>query len=131
MALGALLVLGAGDGWAQQAAVCSDTPGPGERIACTEATGSSNAIDIYAQGVDIDTTDEGAHGVYGQQDGVGNVEIAVDGTDITTENTGSHAVYGCASAKNGMEPVRRSTIVRSRTPETYGPRSIGAGTDLH
>ena len=49
------LVLGAVTVQAQTA-VCSNSPGTGERIECTEDATSTSDIDIDAEGIDIDTS---------------------------------------------------------------------------
>ena len=46
ISLAAWLAAGAGNGLAQQTAVCSDTPAEGERIECTEPSTSSTDINL-------------------------------------------------------------------------------------
>ena len=58
---------------AQQAAVCSDMPGSGERVECTEDADSSNDIKLSPKGVDIDTTEDDVHGIYGEHQGTGDI----------------------------------------------------------
>ena len=103
----ALLTLGAGDLSAQQTAVCSDTPGAGERIECTQPSTSSTDISLSPRGVDIDTTDFQGFGVGGLHEGTGNITIDVrrsvvqeDGqyivtfSDISTTGDEGSGVYG-------------------------------------
>ena len=107
MVLAAVLTLGAGNALAQQTAVCSDTPGEGERIECTEPSTSSTDISLFPRGVDIDTTDFQGYGVGGLHEGTGDITIHVglrivqeDGettsifSDITTTGEHGSGVYG-------------------------------------
>ena len=71
MALVAVLTLGASHARAQQPAVCHSTPGDGERIECTEGSTSTDAIDIVARGVDIDTTAASEPGIKASHAGDG------------------------------------------------------------
>ena len=73
----AVLAFGAGNASAQQTAVCSEAPGTGERIDCTEDADSSDDIDLTLKGVDIDTTADDAHGVSGHHEGTGKVFVAI------------------------------------------------------
>ena len=69
--------------YAQATAVCSNMPGSGERISCTEARNSTTDIDIDAQRVDVDTTMLNEHGIYGEHNGTGNIIIKAEhGVDI-------------------------------------------------
>ena len=69
MALLTMLALGAGNASAQQTAVCSETPGTGERVECTQPDTSSDDISLILKDIDIDTTESDAHGVYGHHEG--------------------------------------------------------------
>ena len=73
-ALFAALVFNAGNVSAQTA-VCSATPGKGERIECTEPSTSSTDISLIPRGIDIDTTEDGAPGVHGHHEGTGDIFI--------------------------------------------------------
>ena len=87
-----------------QTAVCSNTPAVENWIACTEDATSTDDITINAKGVDIDTTGDDAHGVFGEHSGTGNVDIditsAIDSDDnivrstIDTTGDGAHGVFG-------------------------------------
>ena len=100
----ALLAVGASNASAQQTAVCSAMPGTGERIECTKAADSSDDIDLTLKGIDIDTTGDEAHGVYGHHEGTGKVFVAIQtGFDeggglirnyIDTRGDDAHGVYG-------------------------------------
>ena len=43
--------------WLRRLAVCSNTPGTGERIECTESAGSTANIDINLEGYIVETTE--------------------------------------------------------------------------
>ena len=73
---------------AQQNAVCSNNPGPEERIECAEDAASTDDIDIDADGVEIDTTENLAHGIVGTHRGTGRLAIRVRNATITTTGTG-------------------------------------------
>ena len=100
----ALLAVGASNASAQQTAVCSTMPGTGERVECTKAADSSDDIDLTLKGIDIDTTGDEAHGVYGHHEGTGKVFVAIQtGFDeggglirnyIDTRDDDAHGVYG-------------------------------------
>ena len=100
----ALLALGVRNTPAQQIAVCSSTPGTGERIECTEADTSSNTIELALKGIDIDTTGDNAPGVYGHHEGTGKIfidlqtELDENGdlirNDIDTTGDNAPGVYG-------------------------------------
>ena len=87
--------------------MCSDTPGEGERIECTEPATSNTDISLFPQGVDIDTTDLSGYGVGALHEGTGDITIDVrsrvvqeDGeytiinSDIATEGERGSGVYG-------------------------------------
>ena len=72
-----MLVVWAPGASAQTTAVCSNTPGSGERIECTESSTSSNDIDIDAEGVDIDTATDEETGIYAHHEGNANIDMDV------------------------------------------------------
>ena len=102
----ALLVLGVGGASAQTTPVCSNAPASGARIECAEDADSTTGIAIPAEGVDIDTTEDQAHGVYGQHLGSGGIDIdvlrltgpapdlVVTRSAIDTAGGKAHGVYG-------------------------------------
>ena len=77
MALLTMLALGAGNASAQQTAVCSATPGAGERVECTQPDTSSDDISLTLKDIDIDTTEDDAHGVHGHHEGSGRIYIDI------------------------------------------------------
>ena len=92
--LATLLVSAAGAS-AQQTTVCSSTPGSGERIECTEDDTSTDDIDIDANGVDIDTTEDDAEGIHATHEGSGAVTIDLTGSStVDTTGAGARAVVG-------------------------------------
>ncbi len=68
-----------------QTAVCSNTPGAGERIECTKDAISTSDID--AANVDIDTTGNNQSGVHAKHEGDGNIDINVSSS--TTDPGGA------------------------------------------
>ena len=100
----AILALSPSNVPAEQTAVCSATPGTGERIECTQPDTSSDQIRLTPKGIDIDTTESDAHGVYGHHEGTGRIFIdietgAAEGgglirNDIDTTGDDAHGVYG-------------------------------------
>ena len=134
MYLGALLTLAAGDLSAQQTAVCSDTPGEGERIECTEAADSSNGITLSPTGIDIDTMGENASGVYGRHEGSGNIEFGAQNTHITTAGGNAHGFHGFIGYRPADPPTEDPLpaaagdiviVVGGSTIETAGSNSGG------
>ncbi len=120
IALFAVLVVGPRHALAQETAVCSDTPGEGERIECNEPSTSSTDVDLGPEGVNIDTTDGHFPGVAGLHEGTGDINIDL-GYDLVQEDEG------------GDYTIRYSTIRTSggsssedSAPGVYG-RHIGAG----
>ena len=116
----AVLVVGARNASAQQTAVCSDTPGEGERIECSEPSTSSTDVNLRPRGVDIDTTDDESPGVAGLHEGTGDINIDLR-YDLVQEDDG------------GDYTIRYSTIRTSggstsddSAPGVYG-RHTGAG----
>ena len=90
--------LGLGVGEAQtQTAVCSNTPGTGERIECTEDADSTDDIDIAIQGVDITTNEKGANGVQSSHQGLGNTDIVASNVKITTVGDEARGIYAHTS----------------------------------
>ena len=120
ISLFALLAVGPGHARAQQTAVCSDTPGAGERIECTEPSTSSTDVNLRPEGVDIDTTGDESPGVAGLHEGTGDINIDLR-YDLVQEDDG------------GDYTIRYSTIRTSggstsddSAPGVYG-RHTGAG----
>ena len=103
MALLTMLALGAGNASTQQTAVCSETPGTGERVECTQPDTSSDDISLILQDIDIDTTESDAHGVYGHHEGAGRIFIDIQTglaeggglirNDIDTTGDDANGVY--------------------------------------
>ena len=102
LSLLALLTLGAGNLSAQQTAVCSDTPGEGERIECTQPSTSSTDISLFPQGVDLDTTDFQGSGVGGLHEGTGKITIDVS-YRIVFEEEGEYTVVFSDISTTGEE----------------------------
>ena len=104
-----------------QTAVCSSTPGSGERIECVEDAMSTADIDIQAEGIDIDTTD--MMGIDARHDGTGKINITVDPSGsgaaqvrstIDVTGTGSLDVHGVRVRHTGtgrVDVLTRSTDI--------------------
>ena len=112
--LSALLALGAKNAPAQQTGVCSETPGTGESIGCTEDAASSNQIKLTLKGVDIDTTGDDVHGVYGHHEGSARIFIDLQTgldeeagglirNDIHTMGERAHGVRGRHAGSGNIE----------------------------
>ena len=113
MFLAAVLTLVSGNARAQTA-VCSSTPGEGERIECTQDATSNNDTSITPLGIDIDTTDNNIPGVYAQHEGSGDIFIDLQtGLDETgralirnvIDTMGDHApgIYGRHEGSGNIE----------------------------
>ena len=83
-------------GDAQAAAVCSNTPGTGDWILCTEGSTSTDDIDIDVDGVAISTTNNSDRGIKAehaggtaatQTDPAVPADITIDVTGTATKNT--------------------------------------------
>ena len=80
-----------------QTAVCSNTPGTGERIECSEDATSTTDIDIDVDGVDIDTTAE--RGIYAEH--LGNADIEIDVSNSSTIDTTGNNNRGVDASHSG------------------------------
>ncbi len=93
LGLAVSILLGASEA-AAQTAVCSDTPGTGQRIACEIAVGAAGDIAIDAKNLAISTTGSRSHGVHARhRGGDGSIEVAVTGGSIETADTTAYGVY--------------------------------------
>ncbi|MDD9992392.1 MAG: autotransporter domain-containing protein [Rhodospirillales bacterium] len=143
LAIGSLVLLFALTLGAQharaQTAVCSDTPGSGERIECTEDATSTSNIDIDAAAIDIDAVDN--HGIHVQHEGTGNIDIAVQGrtetdntvTRSTIDLTGTtpHRMYAVDVRHEGSGSVDvriESTDINNQLTDGGGVRAEHHGT---
>ena len=130
MALLTMLALGAGNASAQQTAVCSATPGTGERVECTQPDTSSDDISLILQDIDIDTTENDAHGVYGHHEGAGRIFIdietgAADGgglirNDIDTTGDDTSGVYGRHVGSGNIEIGGQNLHITTAGEESHG-----------
>ena len=127
MFLAAVLAFGARNAEAQQIAVCSEMPGTGERIECTKEATFSDDIELTPKGIDIDTTDRYAHGVYGHHEGSGNVEIdfqtgeeALIRNDIDTIGGDAHGVYGRHEGSGDIEIRGQNLHITTKGTLSYG-----------
>ena len=111
----AVLAFGAGNASAQQTAVCSDTPGEGERIECTELSTSSTDVNLRPRGVDIDTTDDESPGVAGLHEGTGDINIDLRYDLVQDDDDGDYTIRYSAISTSGYA-----------APGVYG-RHTGAG----
>ena len=128
-ALVAMFALGAGNASAQQTAVCSDTPGEGERIECIEASTSSTDIVLVPRGIDIDTIERDISGISGQHEGTGDITIDL-GVGVVEENGSYRAVYSEVSTVGGDVTEGKAHAIYARH-KGVGDIDIDVfGTDL-
>ena len=130
VSLFAMLTLGAGDALAQQTAVCNDTPATGERIECTEAADSTNGITVTPTGIDIDTMEDDASGVYGHHEGTGRIFIDLqtgsDGAgglirnDIDTMGDGASGVSGRHEGSGNIEFGAQNAQITTAGERAHG-----------
>ena len=115
IALFAVLAVGPRHARAQQTAVCSDTPGAGERIECSEPSTSSTDVNLRPRGVDIDTTDDEVYGVGGLHEGTGDINIDLRYGLVQEDEGGDYTIIYSAISTSGYA-----------APGVYG-RHTGAG----
>ena len=132
MALLTMLALGAGNASAQQTAVCSETPGTGERVECTQPDTSSDDISLILKDIDIDTTESenDAHGVYGHHEGAGRIFIDIETglaeggglirNDIDTTGVNTHGVYGRHVGSGNIEIGGQNLHITTAGRSAYG-----------
>ena len=139
----ALLAPSASGVSAQQTAVCSDTPGEGERIECTQDSTSTTDIGIYPRGIDIDATDPEGAGVAGLHAGTGDITIDVrfevveeDGeftvvfSDITTTGDKASGVYGRHTGAGDITIVTELTGIVVTGQTANGIEAFIGHTDI-
>ena len=117
-----------------QTAVCSDMPGTGERIECTEDADSSEEIRLSLKGIDIDTTEDNAHGVSGDHEGSDKIFIDLQtGLDengdlirniIDTTGEGASGVYGRHVGSGNIELGAQSLNITTTGQNSPGIESI-------
>ncbi len=120
LALGLLLCAGEA---AAQTAVCSDTPGAGQRIACEVASGVTQDVTIDAMNPSISTSAANAYGVYGRHRGTGGIDIDLTGAGIATAGDRASGVLAWASNAAGEGDV--SIGVAGGAVRTAGDRANG------
>ena len=135
--LTAALSLGLGDTRAQATAVCSNTPGSGERIECIEDNTSTDDINIDAQGIDIDTTALREHGIHAFHEGEGDIDIDVGPsiasqtvTRSTIDTTGSGA-FGVLARHDGTGDITvevDTSTIKTLEEKGYGIHNWHEGT---
>ncbi|MDE0616037.1 MAG: hypothetical protein OXH87_00450 [Rhodospirillaceae bacterium] len=127
-ALAVSAVLASGFGGAARAqtpqtAVCSNTPGAGERVECENSNQAK--IDIDLDGVDITATDDDESAIYLRKQGTGSggaIDLSITGSSIkNTASSEEHLVYirHDGSGDIGIE-VRDSSL--TSLGEQYGIR---------
>ena len=131
----AAFLLGTSTVSAQQTAVCSDTPGPGERVECTEGSTSTNDIDINLQdGLDINTSGESDHGIHAFHEGIGEITIRIQGvTDnntITTSGKLSSGVFGRHKGKGGVDITVTDVEITTTGEGTATRNAMGVSGEL-
>ncbi len=128
--LTAVLSLVLGSAWAQTTAVCSNTPGSGERIECIEDATSTSDIDLDLEGIDIDTTVDDEHGIFAQHQGDGDIDIDVDPSinggvvtrsDIDVDGNGTRGIYALHEGNGNIDiDVESTDITTSGSQNSYG-----------
>ena len=100
VALTAVLALLAGEAPAQQG-VCKDTPEPGGWIDCREPADSTDAIDIDARNLTINTDGLIAHAISASHAGEGDIDVDTRDVTIMTEGRNADGVYGFHEGAQG------------------------------
>ena len=126
----AILALSPSNVPAEQTAVCSATPGTGERIECTQPDTSSDEIRLTPKGLDIDTTEDDAHGVHGHHEGSGRIYIDIQTglaeggglirNDIDTTGDDARGVYGRHVGSGGIDIGGQNLHITTAGNESEG-----------
>ena len=90
VALAAALTLGSEEALA--AAECTDAPGAGNRIECTEDATSTSDIEINASDLTINTSADGGDGIRIRHLGTGKIDVKTSGLTISTTEGGSTGI---------------------------------------
>ena len=101
-----VLLLAAGPARAQTA-VCSSTPGEGERVECVRDATNQAPIEIELDGVDIQTTDDTKAGVFlykQSQQSTGDIDLSIVGSSIG--NTASSTEHLVSIRHEGSGDIR-------------------------
>ena len=128
------LTLGATTAYAQTTAVCSNTPTASQRVECTEDSTSTDAIDIEAEGVDIDTTAASEPGITASHAGNAKIDISVRAkaddqgrvTQSTIDTTGAGS-HGIQATHTGTGNVSIDTEVGKIATTGNGSHGINVG----
>ena len=127
--LAALLALPAGEAAAQTAAVCSNTPGTGERVECEQPAGSTTPIDIDLNGAVIRTTEEDADGVKAVHRGSAAIDIDLGGATVETQGYSADGVraahYNAGDLDIDIDVA--DTSITTRDASSYGVFGIRSG----
>ena len=121
-------VLAANNALAQQTAVCSNTPGTGERIECTEAAASTTGINIDVESVDISTTVYNTHAISAEH--LGNADITLEVSGSSTINTTGNISHGVSAEHGGEGNITVSisdSTIKTQGSATYGIKSEHSG----
>ena len=102
--------------------VCSNAPGTGERIECTEDATSTSDIDIDAVDVDIDTSVDNEPGVHAKHEGAGKIDVEV-GSDtagtIDTAGLNAHGIHGEHTGTGDITIHVQKTEITTTDSNTY------------
>ena len=103
--------------------VCSNAPGTGERIECTEDATSTSDIDIDAVDVDIDTSVDNEPGVHAKHEGAGKIDVEV-GSDtagtIDTAGLNAHGIHGEHTGTGDITIHVQKTEITTTGDGAYG-----------
>ena len=138
--------------------MCSNTPGTGERIECTEATASTADISIDVEGVDIDTsvdivdaisarhsgnaditievsdsstldtTGDLGHGVEADHEGDGNITISISDSTIKTQGLDASAINSLSTGNGHNMVTVDSSIIETSGSGASGIRNENIAT---
>ncbi len=115
--LAAVLGFGIGEVHAQTA-VCSNTPGPGERIRCT--TSDNVDIDIDVKDSTITTDRRIGHGISGRHQGEGKVNIDVKDSEITTYGEDARGIYSLHQDVGAMNINAQGVTITTHGEDAHG-----------
>ena len=104
--------------------MCSNTPGTGERIECTEAVASTTGINIDVEGVDIDTAAYNTHAISAEH--LGNADITLEVSDSSTIDTTGNISHGVSADHGGEGNITISisdSTIKTQGTATYGVES--------
>ena len=115
----------------QAAAVCSNTPGAGDRIECTQDSNSTTDIAIGTENLTITTSGTNEPGIKADHAGSGNIAITSDSDSITTTGSsiGIDAIHS-GSTGNVTVKTNGTTIQTSNSDGIRASTSTPGSLDV-